>query len=733
MGAVYRAYDSKLQRDVAIKLLTHGTDDTARDRLLREARAPSALNHPNICTVHEVEDTGAHAFIVMEYIDGQPLSQLIPRQGLPIDSAVKYALQIADALAHAHVRGIVHGDVKPSNVLITVQGRTKVVDFGLAKRMSAGELTDAVTRATESGVVGGTLPYMAPEQLRGEPASARTDVWALGALVYEMIAGQPPFQGATPFVLSSAIMGDALRPLPAHVPAGLKNLIQRCLAKDPGERYAQAGEARAVLETLQSGTHETPARSSSSRRKPPRARVRALAVLPLESLSSNPDEEYFADGMTDTLITTLAQIGALRVISRTSVMRYKGARRPLPEIARELSVDAVVEGTVVRSGDRVRISAQLIHAATDTHLWAKQYESSMRDVLTLQSDVARAIANEIQIQLTPQEKLRLAGARPVDPGAYEAFLKGRHLWYRRSPDALQKALEYLQQAVSIDPTYALAHAGLADVYISLSWDLFGLMPPAEGFPRAKAAAQKALELDPHCAEAHAALGWAAAGYDWDWASAERGLKRAIELKPQYGPVHIWYSHFLKAIDRIEESFGESRRALECDPLGLVLNMHMGWHHLYSRKYAQAIDQLLKTLELDPNFILTRVFLGESYLCTGRPLDAIAELERAVELSQRHPTYLGDLGYAYAFAGRRDDAVKTLDELMRLSSHRYVGARSIAEIYLGLGDADQAFDWLNKAFEQRNGWLIHIRENPRYDAVRHDPRYQSLVRRMRFPA
>jgi len=463
-----------------------------------------------------------------------------------------------------------------------------------------------------------------------------------------------------------------------------------------------------------------------------RRRIRSLAVLPLENLSANPEEEYFADGMTDALITTLAQISPLRVISRTSVMRYKGARKPLPEIARELKVDAVVEGTVTRSGSRVRIAAQLIHASTDTHLWAKNYESDLRDILAVQSDVAQAIAREIQIKLTPLEEARFAAARPVDPEAYEAFLKGRYYWYRRSPEALKKALDYLHAAIAKDPTYALAQAGVADAYISLGWDLYALLPPAETYPKAKVAAAKALELDPNCAEAHAALGWAAAGYDWDWVTAEREFRRAIELKPQYGPVHIWYSHFLKAIGRTEESFEESRRAIECDPLGLILNLHMGWYYLYVRRYEQAAEQLRKTLELEPGFILARQFLGETYEQIGKLEEAIAEFEKAVNLSGRQPVYLAGMGHAYAVSGRTDDALRTIEELQQLSTRVYVPARGIAEIYIGLDEKDQAFAWLDKAVEQRNGWLFHIKGNPRYDSLRSDPRYKDLVHRIGLP-
>jgi serine/threonine-protein kinase len=739
MGTVFRAYDEKLRRDVAIKLLHPEACKDGDARILHEARASSALNHPGICTVYEVENEGSEAFIVMEMVEGQPLVDLIPTGGLPFETVVRYGLQIADALAYAHSRHVVHRDVKPSNLLVTGDGRIKILDFGLARQIEP-HLGDRTTQSqsvlVESSALAGTLPYMAPEQLRGEPATPRTDVWSMGIVLYELATGRRPYEGNTPFILSSMILSEGPRPLPEHVKPGLRKIVMRCLARNPSERYQDAGQVHAALEALETPSDVTTthhARASRAIRRPsPRTRVRSLAVLPLDNLSRESDEDYFADGMTDALITTLAQIGALRVISRTSVMRYKGTRQPLPEIARELNVDAIVEGTVLRSHGRVRIATQLIHAATDTHLWSKQYETDLRDVLALQSDVARAIADEIRIQLSPQEKSRLAKSRQVNPVAYESFLKGRHLWYQRSPDALKRAVESLQRAIELDPGYALAHAGLADALVTQGWDLFGLADPSESYPRAKQAAQKALELDPSCAEAHAALGWTAAGFDWDWVTAETELRRAIELKPQYGPVHIWYSHFLRAMDRTEESLAESRRALECDPLGLVLNMHMGWHHLYSRHYDKAVEQLIKTLELDPTFIIAHVFLGQSYEQMGESSSAIASFEKAVELSQRHPVYLADLGHGYAVAGRRQDALRTLDELTEISSTRYVAARGIAEIQIGLDDLDAAFAWLDKAFLQRNGWLMHIRENPRYDRLRTDPRYADLVRRMNFP-
>jgi eukaryotic-like serine/threonine-protein kinase len=724
MGEVYAARDTRLGRTVAIKVLVGkvATRPDALPRFEREARAVSSLNHPNICTLYDIGHQNGLTYLVMEYLEGKSLAERLSEGPLLIEEVLRYTSEIASALGEAHRHGIVHRDLKPANVVLTKNG-AKLLDFGIAKLYEDRESAPAavtVAPVTQIGDIIGTPNYMAPEQLEGRHVDARSDFFAFGVVVYEMVAGRRPFEGPSQAAVIAAVMERQPPPLSSvrpGTPSALQSLVDRCLHKDPMRRFPSADALVSALADMSIGTG------------PGQTAIKAVAVLPLENLSRDPEQEYFADGMTDALITTLAQVRALRVISRTSVMRYKGVRKPLPEIARELNVEAVIEGTVMRSGDRVRIGAQLIDAASDTHLWGRNYETDVRDVLLLQTDVARAIVHEVQIQLTPQEQARLAGSSRVDPEAYEAFLKGRHHWYRRTPGSLDRALEYLQRAVDTDPTYALAHAGLADAYITLGWDLFGLRAPSEMYPRAKEAAKRALQFDPNCAEAHAALGWAATGYDWDWLAAEAAFRRAIELKPQYGPLHIWYSHLLKALGRTQESSEESLRALECDPLGLVLNAHMGWHYLYLRQYQQAIGQLLKTLELDSSFILTRMFLGEAYEQVGMFADATAQFQKAVDLSDRRPINLAGLGHSYAMSGEKEEALKILEELKQRSLKEFVSARGVAEIYVALDDHDEAFAWLFRAFEQRNGWLLHIKENPRYDRVRADPRYDTLVRRL----
>jgi serine/threonine protein kinase/tetratricopeptide (TPR) repeat protein len=748
MGEVYRGHDTKLGRDVAIKTLP---PEFARDadrlaRLRREARTLAALNHPNIAAIYGLEQSGDVDFLVLELVEGETLAEQIEKKGpLPIERVLDCARQVAEALESAHGQGIVHRDLKPGNVKITPQGRIKVLDFGLAKALRANELSQDLSRTmvesvppAQSGIghIVGTPSYMSPEQALGLDADKPMDIWAFGCLLYELLSGRRAFKGLTARETLAAVLDrdPDWGFLPRKTPRQIRDLLHKCLEKDAQHRPQDISEVRNAIAAVQRRSRRSKLDpfSAARRRKARHKRIRALAVLPLTNLSSDPEHEYFADGMTDAFITTLAQLGALRVISRTSVMQYKHARKPLPDIARELNVDAVLEGTVLRSADRVRIAAQLIDAATDTHLWAKNYESDLRDILTVQNEVAQAVAQEVRIKLTPQEQARFAVTRHVEPAAYEDFLKGRFYWYKRSPDALKQSLEHLQRAIALDETYPLAHAGLADTYISLGWDLYAAMPPAEAYSKATQSLNKALQLEPNCAEAHVAQAWVSAGYHWDWNTAEMAFRQGLGLMPQYGPGHIWYSHFLHAMGRFEEAHEESRRAIACDPLGLILNLHLGWYYTYQREHERAIIQLKKTIDLEPRFILARLFLGEAYEQLGRWEPAIKEFDKAVDLSGRHPVYLAGLGHAYAASGRAEGALKIIEELQQLSRHIYVPARGIAEIYIGLNERQQAFSWLDKAVEQRNGWLLHIESNPRYDSLRSDPRYVDVVRRVGLP-
>ena len=460
-------------------------------------------------------------------------------------------------------------------------------------------------------------------------------------------------------------------------------------------------------------------------------KIDSLAVLPLENLSGDKEQDYFADGMTEELIATLGKIGALRVISRTSVMQYKGARKPLPQIGRELNVDAVVEGSVMRSGDRMRITAQLIHAASDRHLWAESYEGDLRDVLALQSKVAQAIAREIRITLTPQERGHLAKARPVDPEAYELYLKGRYFWNKRTEEGLRKGIEYFRQAIGKEPSYALAYAGLADCYSEPAFLGVVTVSPSAAMSEARAAAMRALELDDTLPEAHTSLAMIKRDYDWAWADAEREFRRAIELNPSYANGHHFYSHYLIALGRSAESLTESKRALELDPVDPIINVHLGWHYLYARQYDLAIEQFRKTLDLDPNVAQAHEFLGQAYEQKSMYSQAVTELQKALLLYST-PRTLAFLGHAYAIAGRRDDALKVREKLKDLSKQRYVSPYFLAVVYVGLSANGQAFEYLERAYEERSESLIYLKVEPILEPLHSDPRFQDLVHRVGLP-
>jgi TolB-like protein/Tfp pilus assembly protein PilF len=455
-----------------------------------------------------------------------------------------------------------------------------------------------------------------------------------------------------------------------------------------------------------------------------------LAVLPLENLSGDPSQEYFADGMTDELTTNLAKIKSLRVISRSSAMQYKKTRKPLAEISRALRVDAVVEGSVVRSGDKVRITAQLIEARTDQHVWAEEYNRDLRDVVTLQGEVARDIAQKIRIAVTPEENARLTGPRRVNPEAYEAYLRGRYFWNKRTEEAVRRAIPFFEQSMSKDPNYPLAHDGLADCWLSLGW--YGYVSPKEAFPRAKAAAMRALELDDSLAEAHTSLAFASMNYDWDWSAAEREFRKAIELNPNYANAHHWYGDYLSAVGRHEQAIAESRRALELDPLSPIINAWLGWRYYFARQFDQAIDQYRETLEIDPNFVPVHLVLGQAYEQKGMLKEAIAELEKGASLSQGAPLYAASLAHAYAVAGRRSEAETLLRQTNERAQRAYVPSFHVAIIYAGLGRKDETLAWLERGYQERSAWMVWLKVDPRFDFVRSDARFQNLLRRLGLP-
>ena len=767
MGEVYRAYDDRLQRDVAVKLLpaSRAGDRDARAQLLREARAAAALNHPHLCTIYEVGEASGQVYIAMELVDGQPLDRLVPSAGLGVDQVFKYGAEIVDAVAHAHDQGVLHRDLKTANIMVTTGGHVKVLDFGLAKRLARDDIpiaTTAHTLASEPGRLTGTLAYMAPEQLRNQPASAASDVWALGVVLHEMCSGRRPFDGSSGFELASAILERSPHPLPDTLPAALRAVISHALNKEPAERYQNAGELRAALDAARAGALLSSATSSSPNRSftPTRVatvtmaaiavavivfistrmgsrwplstssgpRLDSIAVLPFENLSGTPDDEYFAVGLQDGVIAELARLrGLSRVIERRSTRRFAGSTQPIKQIAASLGVDAVVTGTMVRAGDRVQVTAQLIDAATERHLWSDRFEPMTRDVLGIQSSVAKAVADAIGVDLTPEEERRWARARPVDPATYEAYLRGMHLITGGATrNDRVRGLAILQEAIDRDAGNAHAYAGFALGHVMLG---HGPNAEADGWPKARAAALRALTLDPNLAEAHAALAEIRAYYEWDWAGAEQSFRRANELNPNIAMSHYHYSWYLVLFSRWDEAIAEHKRAQELDPLTPQHTAHLGTLYLWQGgRNDEAIVEAKKALDFAPNAPAAWLTLSRALANKGQHAESEAAAQKAVSINPALAEF--ELAMLYAEQGKTDQARRLLTKLESSPPTPWSGW-SLSHLSVALGDLDGAFKWL--AHRPAHAFLPWIRVSPGFQSVRRDPRFAALMNEMRLPA
>jgi serine/threonine protein kinase/tetratricopeptide (TPR) repeat protein len=743
MGVVYKAEDTKLKRTVALKFLSPqalGTEDE-KNRFIHEAQSAAALNHPNICTVHEIDEREGQPFIAMEYIEGQSLKDIIASGPLKLGEARNIAMQIAEGLHEAHRRSIVHRDIKPANIMITDAGRVKIMDFGLAK--SPGK-----TQLTREGTTIGTVAYMSPEQARGEKVDHRTDIWSLGVVLYEMISGQSPFKGDHEQAIVYSIVNEEPRPLThlrTAVPVELERIARKAMAKSPRDRYQHADELMVDLRSLtveidSAGVTTGPAKKglvviiaialvlARLYLIPEKSEViDSLAVLPLENLSGDPGQEYFADGMTEELIADLAKMSTLKVISRTSVMRYKETRKSVPEIARELDVDAILEGSVLQISGRVRITTQLIDAASDRHLWAESYERDLRDVLALQSDVARAIAREINIKLAPGEEGGLSSARQVDPQAYEAYLKGRYHWNKRTEQGIGKGIEYFEEAIRIDPDYAQAYAAIAEAFISLGdW---GYYPPRETQEKTKDYAQKALAIDDESAAAYSALARVSRDIDFNWEVAEEYFKKAILLNPNYETAHQWYSAFLSCSGRHDEAIEQAKRAIQLDPLSLVINQTLGFSYYYARRYDEAIEQGRKTLELDKNFGSMYQVIYLCYVAKGMTPEGVEAFKQAMSLDERTKIYVDDIDDAYKTSGYEGMAKWIIDNMEEWTFQVYNRPFFYAMAYASIDNKDKAFEWLERAYEVRSYFVTTIGVEPALDNVRSDPRFGELLKKI----
>ncbi len=774
MGEVYRARDTRLGRDIAIKVLPaeFASDSDRLRRFEQEARAVAALDHPNLLAVHDIGTHEGAPYIVAELLEGESLRERLDGGVLPVRKALEIAVQMAQGLTAAHDKGVIHRDLKPANVFLTRDGHVKILDFGLAKLVpprTAEEHARAstVTETTGAGTVLGTMGYMSPEQVRGQALDQRSDIFSFGCVLYEMLSGRPPFKQETAADTVSAILHEDPQTLTSsgrEIPAVLAGFVTRCLEKAPDDRFSSAHDlalalqaesgalvgwapapglprqrsrlqvgmaALAVAGAAAAGVYVLVVRGPATTPGPP-GLIRSIAVLPLANLSGDPSLEYFAEGMTEELTGTLSRISALKVISRTSASQFKGTKKPLREIAAALGVEGVIEGSVLCVGNRVRITAQLINAANDAYLWAESYDRDLKDVLTLQNEVALAVAREVRAKVTPQEQTRLAGGRPVNPDTYRLCLEGRHfLWKSTSEEEYSKAVERFQRAIDSDPTYAPAYAGLALCYNAGGYR--GNKPSDVSFPRARAAARRALELDDGLAEAHAVLGQVMFQANWDWAGAEVELQRAIDLDPSSSDVHAAYGFYLLTVGRADPAIQQYRRVLELDPLTPGRTINVGIALYYAGRHEESIAQLKRALELDPTDGWARMMLGSNY---ARRLDypeAVAECDRAVEGLPEDPNVLAVCGRVYGLAGRRPQALAILDRLKSLSERRYVDPYNMAWVYDGMGDDDSTMSWLERSYVERSAGMCGVASELWSDDLRTDVRFQDLVRRMNYPA
>jgi len=753
VGIVYKAIDAKLDRTVALKFLSPELtrDHDAKERFIQEAHAASALDHTNICNIHDIDTTkDGNLFISMAYYEGETLSKMIARGPIELSRTRDFAGQIAEGLAKAHEHGIVHRDVKPGNIMITGDGVAKILDFGLAKLAGHAKITkDLMTR--------GTIAYMSPEQARGDAIDHRTDVWSLGIVLYEMLTGQPPFKGDYEQAVIYSIVNEEAAPVSSarpDIPLALRRIVEKALRKKPEERYQQMADMLSDIracaqEVGVSGTTRRGGKGKLQWRRvvisccaaaaliaayalvkghfptPGGRKIASLAVLPLQNLSADAEQEYFSDGMTEAIITELSRIKALRVISRTSIMRYKKSSMSLAQIARELGVDAVVEGSVQRAGNDVRITAQLVTAEPEKHLWANDFTRNLTNVLELQSEVAQEIAREIKVAVTRDERKRIESTREIQPEALEAYLRGRFLIDKNSYDDVRRGMRWFEQAISIDSTYAAAYSGLAEGYDMLGG--LGQIAPRDAWPRVKALAEKALRFDPDLDSANLLIADAMFVFDWDFKSAGKYFRRAIELNPNNARTRSWHALYLMSMGRIEEAIAESRLSIALDPLSPTNLLNYSWLLFTSGQEDSALVVVRESLELEPTASLPHHVIASIYMRQGKLEEAIRESR--ISLALGDSTALYEVALSYAMCGQAARAREALAALKRYAQRSYVSPVDFATIHFALGEEERAFNLLDEAYELRATDLAFIKMAPFLEGVRRTPRFVEFLKKI----
>jgi len=776
MGEVWRATDTKLGREVALKVLPEemAADPERLDRFRREAMMLASLDHPGVVGVYSVEESEGQHFLTMQLVEGESLDRLISSDGMAVDQILGIASAVAEALAAAHDRGIVHRDLKPANVMVAADGRVKVLDFGLAKiavpqldgPLDSEMETDLHTR---DGVIMGTAPYMSPEQVSAQAVDLRTDIFSLGVMLYEMASGQRPFAGGSTAELSSAILRDtppSLTTVRSDIPETLMGVVTRCLEKEPEARIQNMRDVHTALQDQTARGEDHPSQRKHGSRPGSRMlkiaagvaalavvsfvlvrfgvfgpggsreqvlagpEIRSIAVLPLDNYSGDSSQDYFAEGMTDELTADLARISQIRVISRGSAMQFGGSDRPsAPEIAEALDVDAIVEGSVLRSGDKVRINAQLIDARADRHLWSKSFERSSRDVLALQDELASAIAREINVQLTPAEQSRLGSAQTVNPEAYDAYLKGRYFFNRPSDENLQKAIARFEDAIALNPDFVPALSGLSDAYLWAGYNE-GFLTASEARPRAKAAAEQAIRLDDSSAEAHTSLAVFKLFYEYDWEGCEVEFRRAFDLNPNYAYSHDQFALGLAFQGRYEESIAETRLAAELDPLNPQIPIDGIFALAWQGDYEAAKDQARRAEDLDPTYFFPEFSYGWIDIQAGKVEDAIPHFQQSKTMGA--PAFVSAwLAWAYGASGDQESALQETEDLKEMSLNGVVTPFDNALVALGLGENARAVSLLEQAYALDSQWLGWLKNDRIFDPLRTDPRFGELTKKLGF--
>ncbi len=780
MGEVYLAEDKNLGRKVAIKLLPSGlTKNSAHlHRFEQEARVASSLNHPNILTIHEIGSQGGKQFIVMEFVEGETLRARLAKQRIKLLESLEVSIQVASALAAAHEAGIVHRDIKPDNIMLRADGYVKVLDFGIAKLIEqpVTDSEDSTLIRTNPGTIIGTVNYMSPEQARGLTVDARTDIWSLGVVLYEMLSEKEAFSGATPSDKIVSILErepPLLADRPPEILSALAPIVSKALSKKVQERYQTAKDFltdlkeisqelafRAKLEdsgqtrtksseTVLTGSREAAVKTSEMseenpaivsastrlssetqrRRRSRKKAIDSLAVLPFVNAGNDPNTEYLSDGISESVINSLSQLPQLRVMAWNTVQRYKNIDFDPLKIGNDLDIRAVVAGRVFQLGERLVVKTELIDAVDGSQLWGEQYSRNPSDIFEVQEEISREISEKLRLKLSSNEKKKLVKRYTDNAEAYQLYLKGRYHWNKRSREGLKSCIAFFQQAIEKDPNYALAYTGLADAFGILSF--YAALSPMDAMPKARAAAMRALEIDKDLAEAHSSLAFVKALFDWDWAGAEKHYRRAVKLNPAYATAHHWYGLVhLTPLGRFDEATKEIKRAQETDPLSLPVNAAMGIHLYFRGEFEASIEQSQKVLTLEPNFWVAHYVLGWAYEQKGDCAQAIQSFEKAKSINNA-PLLTAALGHCYAASEQHEKAQSTIEELKTISREQYVSPTGIARIYTALGEKEAALEWLEKACEDHSTELVWLKIDSNFDPLRSEERFKNILRRINF--